>query len=217
MSPARRSEHGRCCSVVGHACTVTKRGERARPGDEGTRRSAAVASTGASSNRDPGSIVRGSHGRDSPDVVERLAVTLVRPLRALVAQRGVEADRVQRALDVVGVVTLLEQRERDPPGPATRLGERRLGELRLRPLRVRDLQLAREATEMTGVDRRDVATHRDGVGHRVLAGEVELREPPQRAHDRRRAAVALAEPERVRRVDDGELDAVGVRSKRSAR
>ena len=77
---------------------------------------------------------------DSLHVVERLAVTLVGPLRALVAERGVEADRVQRPLDVVGVVALLEQRERDAAGTPARLGQRRLGQLRLGPLGVRGLQ-----------------------------------------------------------------------------
>ena len=121
---------------------------------------------------------------DPRDVIERVAVTLVGPLRALVTQRGVEPDRVQRPLDVVGVVALLEQRERDAPGAAARLGHRWFGQLLLGPFGVRALQLAREATEVPGVHRRDVAPHRDGVGHRVLAREVELGEAAQRAHDR---------------------------------
>ena len=91
------------------------------------------------------------------------------------------------------------------------VGDRRLGELRLGPLRVREPAASRgQPPEVTRVHRRHVAPHRDRVGHRVFAREVELLEPAQRAHDRRARAVALAEAERVRRVGHGELDAVGV-------
>jgi hypothetical protein len=93
---------------------------------------------------------------------------------------------------------------------ASRFGHRRLRELLLGPLGVRALEVARESAQVACVHRRDVAPHRDGVGHRVLTGEVELGEAPQRAHDGRGAPLALAEAERVRRVDDGELDAVGI-------
>ena len=125
-------------------------------------------------------------------------------------RRGMEADGVQRPLDVVGIVALFEQGERDTTSAPTRLRERRFGELLLRPLGVRALQVAGETTEVPRVHRWHVAPHRHGVGHRVFAREVELREASQRADDRRRAPFALAEAERVRRVDHGELDAVGV-------
>src|SRR3954466_10010677 len=144
------------------------------------------------------------------DVVERLAVAPVCPLRALVAQRGMEADGVQRPLDVVGMVALLEQGERDPTSASTRLRERCFGELLLRPLGVRALQVAWQTTEVPRVHRWHVAPYRDRVGHRVFAREVELRQASQRADDRRRAPVSLTEAESVRRVYDGELDAIGV-------
>ena len=90
---------------------------------------------------------------------------------------------MERPFDVVEVVALFEQRERDATGPPPRLGHRRLRELLLGPLRMRALQVAREATEVAGVHRRDVAPYRHRVGHRVLAREVELREASQGAHD----------------------------------
>ena len=71
------------------------------------------------------------------------------------------------------------------------------------------LQRGRQPAHVARVDRRQVAAH----GHRVapvVAGEVELRQAVERAHDRRAVAVALPEPERLRRVGDGELDAAGV-------
>jgi site-specific DNA recombinase len=143
-------------------------------------------------------------------VVQRLTVALVRPLRALVAQRRVEPDCVQRAFDVVGVVTLLQQREGHAPRAPPRLREGRFGELGFGPFRVRQLQVAREPTQVPGVHRWDVAAHGHGVGERVLAGEVELGETVEGAQERRAAAVALAEPEGVRSVAHGELDALRI-------
>ena len=52
-------------------------------------------------------------------VLECFAVAFVRPARALVAHRRVEPHRVEHTLDVVGVVTLFEQRERDATRVAT--------------------------------------------------------------------------------------------------
>jgi hypothetical protein len=99
-------------------------------------------------------------------------------------QRGVEPDGVQRPFDVVGIVALFEQRERDPSRPPPRFGEGCLGELLLGPLGVRALQVTRETPQVPRVHRRDVAAHGHRVGHRILAREVELREAPKRAHDR---------------------------------
>ncbi len=136
-------------------------------------------------------------------------MTVVRPAGAVVTDRGVEPHRVQHALDMVGIVALLEQREGGAPGVAARGGERRFGELCLGPFRVRDLEVAREAPEVATVHRWDVATDGD-VAVAVVTREVELREPLERAHDRRAVAVALAEAERRARVGDGELEAVGL-------
>ena len=116
---------------------------------------------------------------------------------------------MQHAFDVVGVVALLEQRERDASRPATRRRDGRFRELRLGPLRVRGLHVVGEPAQVARVDRRHVAPHRDHVGVRVFAREVELLEPPERAHDRRARAFALAEAEGRRRVGQGKLDAVG--------
>src|SRR6516165_2889650 len=92
-------------------------------------------------------IRRRSLRRDSSDVVQGVAVTLVRPLRALVAQRGMEADGMQRAFDVIGIVALFQQRERDTARAPAGLRQRSLGQLLLGPLGVRALQVARQATE----------------------------------------------------------------------
>src|SRR4051812_45029419 len=79
------------------------------------------------------------------DVVERFAVALMGPGGALVAQRRVETHRVEDALDVVGVVALLEQRERDTAGAAARRRERRFVTLRLGPLRMLRLHVGGES------------------------------------------------------------------------
>jgi hypothetical protein len=120
-----------------------------------------------------------------------------------------EAHRVEYALDVVGIVALLEQGEGDPPRVAPRGGKRRLGELRFRPLGVRDLDVAREPAEVAAIHGRDVATYRD-IAVAVVAGEVELGETLERAHDRRTGAVALAEPQCVAGVGDRELETAGL-------
>src|SRR5262249_50010551 len=96
------------------------RARATRPGDRGRAARPRARVGGEAAPRD---LVTGGSRRDSLRVVEGLAVTLVGPLRALLTERGVEADRVQRALDVVGVVALFEQGERDPAGTPTRLGE----------------------------------------------------------------------------------------------
>src|SRR5262245_1261144 len=67
----------------------------------------------------------------SRGVLERVAVTFVGPARALVAHGGMEAHRVQDALDVIGVVSLFEQSERGTARVPSRDSERRFGELRL--------------------------------------------------------------------------------------
>ena len=136
-------------------------------------------------------------------------MAVVRPAGAVVTDRRVEPHRVQHALDVVGIVALLEQCEGGAPGVAARGRERRFGELCLGPFRVRDLEVAREAPEVATVHRWDVATDGD-VAVAVVTREVELREPLERAHDRRAVAVALAEAEGRARFGDGELEAVGL-------
>ena len=119
-----------------------------------------------------------------------------------------EIRREQHALDVVGVIALLEEGERDLPGAPPRSCERRLGELRLRPFGVRDLEVRRQAAHVAAVDRRQVAADGDRAPP-VVAREVELRQPRECPDDRRAVAVALAETERLRRVGDGQLQAGG--------
>ena len=139
-------------------------GEDAPPDDRpagGEDRTLGCAIGRVSRSRPPGPRSRCGRGAYAGRDVERVAVALVGPVRGLVAQRGVEADRVQHPLDVVGVVALLEQRERDAPGAAAGLGERRVVAAGLGPLRVRGLHVGGEAAEVTRADRRDDAPHRD--------------------------------------------------------
>src|SRR5256885_1521208 len=149
---ARRSSCAGSAFSPGRSRISTSRryaGARAaRPGGW-ARRSAGGREHGGELEPRPG----GAGLRGEPlHVIERLAVALVGPLRALVAERGVEADGVERALDVVGVVALLEKGERDPTGATAGLGVRRLRELLRRPLGVRPLQLAWQPAEVTRVD-----------------------------------------------------------------
>jgi hypothetical protein len=120
-----------------------------------------------------------------------------------------ETHGVEHTLDVVGIVALLEQRERDTTCVAPGGRERWLGELRLGPLGVRDLDVGREPAQVTSVHRRDVPPHRD-VADAVVAREVELGEAGKRAHDRRAGAVTLTEAERVAGVGDRELETLGL-------
>src|ERR1700737_2244553 len=100
------NESARCGAGSTNQSGVARPGTRDAPLVGGRR-------TGASAR--PRSGISVGSRRQTVDVVERLAVPLVRPLRALVAQRGVEPNGVQRPFDVVGVVTLFEQREGHPP------------------------------------------------------------------------------------------------------
>ena len=61
-------------------------------------------------------------------------MALVCPAGGVVADRRVETRREEHPLDMVGVVTLLQERERHLPRPATGGRQRRLGELGLGPL-----------------------------------------------------------------------------------
>ena len=156
-------------------------------------------------------------------MLERFAVALVCPLRALVAQRRVEADRVKGALDVIGIVALLEQRERDASRTATRFRERRLGQREgtsspivrtLRRLEQFDLACEDPHSDMVAV-RRNVPPinprHLRRLPHDVQAAhaewaEAQLAEAPIAAARRRARRVAFTlleqgdDPDHVERV-----------------
>ena len=185
-----------------------------RAGGDGRADPAATAGRGSTRPRPGCQLASGCGGRGG----ERFAVTVVGPAGALVAERGWKPMAWSTRSTWSGSSPCSSSVN------ATRRARRRaaasgwLGELGLGPFGVRGLHVGREATQVPGVHRWHVAAHRDGVGVRVGAGEVELLEAPQRAHDRRARALAVRRaraPRTCRRAASSTPS--GLRSKRSAR
>ena len=89
---------------------------------------------------------------------------------------------MQHPLDVVEIVALLQQRECESAGPTARAREWRFGEGALGPDPMLVLQRRREPSDMPAVHGRHGAPDRvPALAH--PAGEVELHQPVEAAHD----------------------------------
>ena len=140
---------------------------------------------GATATRELRDVVE-VHGRGRLVIQcrEGLTVTLVRPLGALAAHRGMKPDGQEGALDVVEIVAGFEQRKGEPAGPLAGMFEGRIRELTLDPFAVFALERIRQAMNVASVDGGQVASNCEGV-RRGLARQLELREPIETPDQRR--------------------------------